>query len=158
MDPFTATASIASLAEIAIRTITSLVRYGYAKDTKNAFSEKKSLSEEAQSLSMVLERLKSRAGAANHDKWLSDHGDVVRQFEVAYDDLAQCIKVDPATGRRKEGNRFQAIRTVSTWSFTKFEINSLLERIGDRSITQIHCLRTTSLFSSNASIKNSENP
>jgi hypothetical protein len=128
MDPFTATASIVSVADVAIRTTASLVRY--AKDTKNASLEKKFLSEEAQNLSRALERLRSRAGAANHDKWLSDHGDVVRQFEVAYDDLAQFLKIDPATGKRKEENRFKAFRTASTWSFTKFEVYSLLERIG----------------------------
>jgi hypothetical protein len=128
MDPFTATASIVSVADVAIRTTASLVRY--AKDTKNASLEKKFLSEEAQNLSRALERLRSRAGAANHNKWLSDHGDVVRQFEVAYDDLAQFLKIDPATGKRKEENRFKAFRTASTWSFTKFEVYSLLERIG----------------------------
>lgn len=128
MDPFTTTASIASLADVAIRTTASLVRY--AKDTKNASSEKKFLSEEAQNLSRALQRLRSRAGAANHEKWLSDHGDVVRQFEVAYDDLAQFLKIDLATGKRKEENRFTAFRTASTWSFTKFEVCSLLERIG----------------------------
>jgi hypothetical protein len=120
MDPFTATASIASVADVAIRTTAALVRY--AKDTKNASSERKFLSEEAQNLSRALERLRARAGAANHGKWFSDHGDVVRQFEVAYDDLAQFLRIDPATGNRKEETRFKAFRTMSTWSFTKFEV------------------------------------
>src|ERR1700731_2571836 len=119
MDPFSLTASIVGLADVAIRTTASLVQY--AKDTKNASSEKKFLSEEAQNLSRTLERLRSRARAANHDKWLSDHVDVVRQFEAAYDDLAQSLKIDPATGKRKEENRFKALRSASTWPFTKFE-------------------------------------
>jgi hypothetical protein len=128
MDPFSLTASVVGVADVAIRTTASLVQY--AKDTKNASSEKKFLSEEAQSLSKILERLRSRAHAANHDEWLRDHVDVVRQFEAAYDDLAQFLKIDPATGKKKEESRFKALRSASTWSFTKFEVYTLLERIG----------------------------
>jgi hypothetical protein len=128
MDPFSLTATIVGLADVGIRTTASLIQY--AKDTKNVSLEKKCLSEEAQNLSRTLEMLRSRACAANHDNWFSDHVDVVRQLEAAYDDLAQFLKIDPATGRRKEENRFKALRSASTWSFTKFEVYTLLERIG----------------------------
>jgi Fungal N-terminal domain of STAND proteins len=127
MDPFSLAASIASSADVAIRATSSLVQY--AKDTKNASSEKKLLSEEAQNLSRTLERLRSRARASNHDKWLNDHVDIVRQFEAAYDDFAQSLRIDPATGKRKAENRLRALRSASSWSFTKFEVYNLLERI-----------------------------
>src|SRR5271168_420744 len=138
MDPFSLMASIVSVADVGIRTTASLVQY--AKDTKNASSEKKFLSEEAQNLSRILERLRSRARAANHDKWLSDHVDVVRQFEAAYDDLAQFLKIDPQRARERKKidlKHFGALRHGPSPNSRCIPFSS---GSGDCRITQTHCL------------------
>jgi hypothetical protein len=127
MDPISAVSSVLSVVDIALRATSSLVKY--AKDTKNASSDRKLLAEEAQLLSRILERLRDHAHLLDRDeKWLTDHREVIRQFEAAYDDLASAMKIDPATGKRKDESRLKAFRGVTIWSFTKFEIYSLLER------------------------------
>ena len=128
MDPFSAAASILSVVDVALRTISSLVKY--ARDTKNASSDRKLLAAEAQLLSKILERLRDRLQTAGRDeKWLIDHGDAIKQFETAYDDFLSSMNFDPATGKRRDENRFKAFRSAAAWSFTKFEVYSLLERI-----------------------------
>lgn len=75
----------------------------YARDTKNASSDRKLLAEETLFLSKLLQRLRDRAQTARHDDtWLADHKDIVGQFEVAYDDLAMTLKLDSVTGTIKE--------------------------------------------------------
>ncbi|KAL8730751.1 MAG: hypothetical protein Q9166_003821 [cf. Caloplaca sp. 2 TL-2023] len=128
MDPISATASIASLVDVALRTTSALITY--ARDAKHASSDRKLLAEEAAFLSKLLERLRQRTRGSRHDEaWLNDHKDIVRQFEQAYEDLAMTLKYDVAAGKFKEESRFQAARTAAKWSFTKSEIYSLLERV-----------------------------
>ncbi|MCJ1244382.1 hypothetical protein MMC30_001580 [Trapelia coarctata] len=110
MDPISAAASVLSIVDVALRTTSSLVKY--ARDTKNASSDRKLLAEEAQLLSKILEKLEA-----------------IKQFEAAYNDLVLSMKIDSATGNRRDENRLKAFRSAITWSFTKFEIYSLLERI-----------------------------
>ncbi len=128
MEPVSAVASIATVVDLALRTTSSLIKY--ARDTQHASTDRKLLAEEAQVLSKLLQRLRDRARAVDRDeKWVAEHSDVVRQFEAAYDDLALSLRLDPSTGHAKEESRFKAIRTASRWSFTKFQVYSLLERV-----------------------------
>jgi hypothetical protein len=53
---------------------------------------------------------------------LSEHKDIVRQFEIVCDDFALALKVDPTTGKRKDESPLKNLRNVATWSFTKFEV------------------------------------
>lgn len=129
MEPISAASAIIGTVDAALRTISALVKYG--RETRNAVKDRTLLVEEAQALSALLERLKKRAQAASHDEmWLAEHQQIVRQFEVAYEELVLALKLDPITGRRKEESRLKAVRTVATWSFTKFEVYALLERMG----------------------------
>ncbi|MCJ1401500.1 hypothetical protein MMC11_004714 [Xylographa trunciseda] len=128
MEPFTAAGTILGVVDVALRTTSSLVKY--AIDTKNASSDRKILAEEAQLLSKILKKLRDHAQSSGQDeKWLADHGEAIKQFEAAYDDLVLSLKIDPATGKRKEESRLKAFRSATAWSFTKFEVYTLLERI-----------------------------
>ena len=128
MDPLSAAAALISVVDVAVRVTTALV--GYAKDSKNASTDRKLLAEEAQILCKLLERLRVRAQKGGRDdNWLDDHKAIVGQFEAAYIDLATALKVDTATGKIKEESRFKTIRSSARWSFTKSEVYSLLERI-----------------------------
>lgn len=128
MDPLSITASFVALIDASLRTTSALVKY--ARDTKNASSDRKMLAEETVSLSKLLQRLRDRAQMARHDEtWLADHKDIVRQFEAAYDDLATTLKFDAVTGKIKEESKLRAARTMAKWSFSKSEVYSLLERI-----------------------------
>ncbi|KAL8699530.1 MAG: hypothetical protein Q9201_005958 [Fulgogasparrea decipioides] len=87
MDPFSITASLLCVVDAVLRTTTALAKY--ARDTKDASSDRKFLAEETLFLSKLLQRLRDRAEKARSDEtWLADHKDIVRQFEAAYDDLA----------------------------------------------------------------------
>lgn len=128
MEPLGAAASIIGIINVAISMTAALVKY--ANDTKSASSDRRSLFEEAGVLCRLLERIRDRARAAHHDDtWLADHGNVVRQFEVALEDLALLLDYDTASGKVKRHSRFKTVRILSTWSFNKSEIYSLLERI-----------------------------
>jgi hypothetical protein len=128
MEPVSTAAAIIGIIHPALRITSALVKYSL--DTKNASTERKYLAEEAQVLSKLLERLRDRALSHNQDEnWLSEHGDIVRQFEIACDDFALALKVDPTTGKRKDESRLKNLKNVATWSFTKFEVFALLERI-----------------------------
>ena len=114
--------------DVALRTTSALVKY--ARNTKNAFSDRKMLAEETLFLSKLLQRLQDRALRARHDEtWLADHENVVRQFEAAYDDLAITLKYDAGTGKIKEESRLRAASTMAKWSFFKSEVYALLERV-----------------------------
>lgn len=128
MDPLSITASLLGVVDVALRTTTALAKY--AGDTKNASSDRKLLAEETLFLSKLLQRLRDRAKKARSDEtWLADHKDIVRQFEAAYDDLAMTLRIDAVTGQIKQESKLRAARTMLTWSFSKSEIYSLLERI-----------------------------
>ncbi|KAL8991865.1 MAG: hypothetical protein Q9169_007581 [Polycauliona sp. 2 TL-2023] len=128
MDPLSITAGLLSVVDVALRTTTALAKY--ARDTKNASSDRKLLAEETLFLSKLLQRLQDRAGKARSDEtWLADHKDIVRQFEAAYDDLAMTLRIDAVTGQIKQESKMRVARTMLTWSFSKSEIYSLLERI-----------------------------
>ena len=128
MDPVNAAASIIAIVDVALHTTSALVKY--AREAKNASSDRKLLAEEATFLSKLLERLRQRTRESRHDKaWLDDHAQIVRQFEEAYEDLAITLKYDVGTGKPKEESRFKAARTAAKWSFTKSEVYSLLERV-----------------------------
>ncbi len=66
MDPLSATASVISLIDVALRTTSALVKY--ARDTRNASSDRKLLVEEAQFLLKLLQRLRDRAQSVLHDE------------------------------------------------------------------------------------------
>lgn len=128
MDPISVTAGLVGVIDVALRTTSALVKY--ARDTKNASSDRKMLAEETLFLSKLLQRLRDRAQTARHDEtWLADHKDIVRQFEAAYDDLAMTLKFDTVTRKIKEESRLRAARSMAKWSFSKSEVYSLLERI-----------------------------
>lgn len=128
MDPISITAGFLGVIDVALRTTSALVKY--ARDTKNASTDRNMLAEESLFLSKLLQRIRDRAQTSRHDEtWLADHKDIVRQFEAAYDDLAMTLKFDEATGRIKEGSRLRAAYTTAKWSFSKSEVYSLLERI-----------------------------
>lgn len=128
MDPLSLTPSLVEVIDAALRTTSALVKY--ARDTKNASSDRKMLAEETLLLSKLLQRLRDRAQTARHDEtWLADHKDIARQFEAAYDDLAITLRSDAVTSKIKEGSKLRAARTMAKWSFSKSEVYSLLERI-----------------------------
>lgn len=128
MEPLSAAASVVGIIEAALRTTSVLVKY--TRDTKNASSDRKMLADESVILSRLLERLKERAQAAQHDDtWLADHNDIVKHFEAAYEDLAASLRLDSNTGKVKEDSKFKALISSAKWSFSKAEVFSLLERI-----------------------------
>ncbi|KAL8690273.1 MAG: hypothetical protein Q9218_004239 [Villophora microphyllina] len=128
MDPLSITASILAVVNAALSTTTALTKY--ARDTKNATSDRRLLAEETLFLSKLLQRLRDRFEKARpNETWLADQKDIVRQFEAAYDDLAMTLKIDTVTGQIRQQSKLRAARTMLTWSFSKSEIYSLLERI-----------------------------
>ncbi|KAL8683685.1 MAG: hypothetical protein Q9186_000319 [Xanthomendoza sp. 1 TL-2023] len=128
MDPLSITASLLSVIDAALRTTSALVKY--ARDAKNASSDRKLLAEETILLSKILQRLQDRAAKAHSsDTWLADHKDVVRQFQAAYDDLVITLRIDAVTGQIKQESKLKVTRTMLSWSFSKSELYSLLERI-----------------------------
>lgn len=128
MDPVSAAASIVGIVEVALGTTSTLIKY--ARETKNASSNRKLLAEEAAFLYRLLERLRQRTRESRYDEtWLGDHENIIRQFEEAYDDLATTLKYDVSGGKIKEESRFRSARTVAKWPFTKSEVYSLLERV-----------------------------
>ncbi|KAL8911366.1 MAG: hypothetical protein Q9171_003460 [Xanthocarpia ochracea] len=128
MDPISIAAGFLGVLDVALRATSALFKY--ARDTKNASSDRKILAEETLLLSKLLHRLRDRAQTARHDDtWLADHKEIVGHFEAAYDDLAMTLKLDGVTGRIKQGSRLRAAYTTAKWSFSKSEVYSLLERV-----------------------------
>ena len=128
MDPIGAIASIAGLADTALRTTSAII--SFVQDAQNASTDRFLLAEEARALFKLLERLRLRAqNSGTDDKWLEDRTDVLRQFQKAYEDLAKTLKVDLLTGNFKRESRFKAIRTATKWPLTKSEVYAILERI-----------------------------
>lgn len=128
MDPLSATASILSVLDVAVRTTSALIQY--ANDTRSASIERQVLAEESSCLLTILQRLLDRANEAALDPiWLNSRQSLVRQFQRAYDDLAASLKLDVSTGNIKPESRFKAIRTAAKWSFNKSEVYSLVERV-----------------------------
>lgn len=112
MDPLSVIASIAGLADTALRTTSAII--SFVQDAQNASTDRFLLAEEAQALSKLLEWLRRRAhNSSADDKWLEDRTDVLRQFQKAYEDLANPLKVDILTGELKRESRFKAIRTAT---------------------------------------------
>lgn len=127
MDPLSTAPTIIAIIEVALEIASALIKY--AREAKHV-PERRVLAEEATSLSRLLEGLRKRARESpHHEAWLNDHKDVVCQFEDAYHDLVLTLKYDVAAETINEGYRLRAARTAATWSFTKTEIYSLLERV-----------------------------
>ena len=127
MDPLSTAPSIIAIIEVALEIASALIKY--AREAKHV-PGRRSLAEEATSLSRSLEGLRKRARESPHrEAWLDDHKDIVRQFEEAYDDLALTLKYDVVAGVFKEESRLRAARTAAKWSFTKPEVYSLLEMV-----------------------------
>ncbi|KAI9721649.1 MAG: hypothetical protein M1828_005016 [Chrysothrix sp. TS-e1954] len=128
MDPLSVTASLIGIVEAALRTTSALVKY--TKDTKNASTDRTMLAEETLLLSKLLQRLRDRAQASQHEEsWLTDHQEIVRQFEASYDDLATALKYDASTGKLRAESKSKALRSIAKWSFSKSEVYAILERI-----------------------------
>ena len=69
MDPLSTAAALIGVVDVTVRVTTALV--GYAKDSKNASSDRKLLAEEAQTLCKLLNRLRERAQKGGRDdNWL----------------------------------------------------------------------------------------
>lgn len=128
MDTLNVTASLVGVIDAALRATSALVKF--ARDTKNASSDRKTLAEETLLLSKLLQRPRDHAQTARHDEtWLADHKHIARQFEAAYDDLAMTLKFDAVATNIKEKGTLNAARTMAKWTFSKSEVYSLLERI-----------------------------
>lgn len=128
MNPLGITNSLVGVIDAALRIPSALAKY--ARDAKTASSARKLLAEETLLLSKLLQRLRDRAQTVRHDEtWLADHKDIVRHFEIAYDDLAMTLKFDAVTGKFKEESKLGVAGMVAKWSFSKSEVYSLLERI-----------------------------
>lgn len=141
MDPLSIAASLVSVIDAALRTTSALVKY--ARDTKNASSDRKLLAEEALFLSKLLQRLRDRAQTARHDEtWLADHKDIVRQFEAAYDDLVMTLKIDAVTGKIKEESKLRLARTIAKWSFSNLKSTLFSSVLLDCSSMPMYCLWT----------------
>lgn len=121
-------ASVITLVEVALRTITAL--HEYTSNTRNASTERKLLAEETWSLSQILKRLHGRASDVRlDDPWLEQRRDLLRQLSRAYDELCETLKIDLSSGELKSESKLKAAWTVGKWSFTKAEIYALLERV-----------------------------
>ena len=128
MEAFGAAATLPQLVDIALRTTSTLIEY--TRNTQNASSDRKLLAEEAQSLSGLLESLRTRAETSHpDDKWLGQRTDLVQQFAQAYEDLATTLKINVNTKQLEKESRVKKVQTIVKWSFTKSEIYSMLERI-----------------------------
>lgn len=128
MEPLSVAATVLSLADVALRTSSALVKY--SKDVKHASRDRKLLVEEAMFLAKLLERLKERALVSDQDStWEEGQRDIVGQFAAAYHDLAGLLNFDTSTGQPKDEGRFKAFCTSAKWSFSKAEVYDMLQRI-----------------------------
>ena len=128
MDPVSATASVVSIIDFALRTTTAL--FTYLQDTKNAASNKNLLAEEASSLLQVLKSLHDRAGNKNRNAiWNHQQQDLAHKIGRACEDVAELLKFDVKTGKIRQEGRLKSIHSSAIWSFSKSEVYSILERI-----------------------------
>ena len=128
MDPVSAVATVLSIADVALRTISTLI--SYAHDSKHATADRELLVEEAISLKTLLEQLRDHAKNTKiAGQWIQCRKGLIQQFQKAYEDFASLIKLDDSTNQLKQESRFKALRTKTKWTFTKVEVYSLLERM-----------------------------
>ena len=127
MDPFSFTASLVGVVEVAIHATKELI--AYAKDTKNASRDKKLLAEEASLLLKLLERLRQWTLENQNNVWSDQYASVVRRFEAAVRDLAKALKIDLQAGSIPDESRFKALMSAVRWHFSKPEIYGLLQRV-----------------------------
>ena len=129
MEALGAAASVIAVLEGAIRVTSAVIEYSIA--TKNASADRKLLAEESRALARQLERLKNRFTRkdSSSETWLAEHVDLVRQFSRAYDDLLVSLDLDMSSIDVKAPSHRRAIWAVATWTFTKREVYSVLERL-----------------------------
>ena len=128
MEPVSLAATVLSIADVALRTSSALVKY--SKDFKHASRDRKLLVEEAMFLAKLLERLKERAlSSKQNSTWEEGQRDVVRHFAAAFQDLASLLNFDISTGQSQDEGRFKALCTSAKWSFSKAEVYDMLQRI-----------------------------
>ena len=128
MEAISAVTTLLSLADIALRTTSAIVKY--AEAARNATTDRKLLAAEASSLNQILERLRTRALSHNIDAaWLQQHSDLLWQFQSALDDLAKVLKLNATSTDLRQESRLKAALTTARWSFTKSEVYSILERL-----------------------------
>ena len=128
MEPISAISTLVGLVDVAFRITSSLL--DYAKDVRNASTDRELLAEVTSSLAKLLERFRNRAQNARFDQgWLEIKQDLLRQFVRAYGDLATSLGFDVATGQLKQESRLKKIRNAAKWSFSKNEVYSILEKV-----------------------------
>ncbi|KAK0727687.1 hypothetical protein B0T26DRAFT_799627 [Lasiosphaeria miniovina] len=127
MDPLSIAASVVGISQAAIIATRELI--AYAKDAKNSSRDKKLLAEEALLLSNLLERLRQQTLEKEDKTWLSQHSDMVQQFEAAFIDFARVLKVDMRTGKIPDESRFKSLISSAGWHFSKSEVYGLLQRV-----------------------------
>lgn len=128
MDPFSTTATILSVLDVALRTASAVAQY--AHDTKGASTERRALAEEADCLAAILQRLVDRSHSISLDvSWFNTRKSVIQQFRRTYEELTAILKIDISTGEIKFESRLKAFRTSAKWSFNKSEVYTLIERI-----------------------------
>ncbi len=127
MEPLSAAGAILSALDVLLRTTSALA--SWAQNTRHAAAERALVAKEASLLASLLERIRSRVGTGQDEKWLSDRSELVSQFQTAFKDLCRVVKIDPASGQPTQESRLKAAITSSRWAFTKSESFSVLERI-----------------------------
>jgi hypothetical protein len=128
MEPFTAAATVISVLDVSIRTISALV--SYTRNTQGASKEQKLLADESAVLLDILKVLNERAkSTAPGSAWFEERKGLTWQFKKALDELAAGLHLDPSTGSIKKESRLRTMRTAATWAFTKSDTYAILERI-----------------------------
>jgi hypothetical protein len=125
MDAFGTVASVFGTLEIALRATSAPIKYTH--DVKTASIEKQMLADETASLLQILERLQIHMKDARFDSsWLESRQEIVRQFQMACNDLSSSLKVNLGTGKL---NRASKLLSAAKWAFSKSEVYSLLKRV-----------------------------
>jgi len=122
-------ANVLAVVEITLRTTSALVEY--TSNTRSASADRKLLANESRVLFKLLERVQKRTSNADSDvqKWLEERQDLARQFSRACEDFAAVLKLDPTTAEPKSQSHSKALWNIATWSFTKNQVYTVLERI-----------------------------
>lgn len=127
MDPVSLSGLAISCVQVAIQTTSAIIQY--ANDTRNAKTHIKLLANEAASLQAILRVIEDKLKVSAADpQWILARTHVVRQFQTAYDDLAQMLQLDASGVPRRQSGARMVIETA-TWPFKKSEVYALLERI-----------------------------
>ena len=129
MDPLSAASSALAIIEISLRATKAIIEY--TSDTRDASADRKILANESKILCRLLERLQSRVlhASKSNDQWLEAHGDLVRQFCRANEDLVATLNIDAISHETVTQSHSKAIWTAAKWSFTKSEVYAILERM-----------------------------